>query len=90
MQFSSFLPHVHIATFARTRTRAHPAILCFYLHMFTHRRKLFVNQLLRGEGFTPFLPSPLPSPTVLQLYSLFVFDARCAGERRAMACHAEG
>ena len=42
-----------------------------------------MNQLFRGEGFTPFLPSPLPSPVVLQLYSLFVFHTRCARECRA-------
>lgn len=49
-----FQTHVHFAILARTRTRAHPTILCFYLHLFTLPLKGVVIQLISGEGFTPF------------------------------------
>ena len=50
---SLFQTHVHFAILARTRTRAHPAILCFYLHLFTGRAQLICAQRNKGEGFCP-------------------------------------
>lgn len=73
-----FQTHVHFAILARTRTRAHPAILCFYLHLFTDPSELVVIQLIRGEGFAPFfLHLCLHRPCCnFILYSFFIHAAQ--------------
>ena len=84
-QYTEFLfpPHVHIATFARTCTRAHPAIICFFLHLFTCAWKVFVNQLFRGEGIAPFFLHLFLHRLRcnFMLYPLFIHSAAGDGAR---------
>ena len=89
IQFFSLHP-MYISPRSRVRVRARIQLFCVFTFTCSPIGGKCMNQLFRGEGFTPFLPSPLPSPAVLKLYSLFVFHTRCARVRRAMACHGEG
>ena len=87
-----FQTHVHFAILARTRTRAHPAILCFYLHLFTDPSELVVIQLIRGEGFTPFFLHLCLHRLCcnFMLYPFFIHRAARVGARWLVTAVCEG
>lgn len=60
---------------ARTHTRAHQAIFELCIHLFTTSLQNAVCKWIKGEGFTPIFPSPLPSPNVLGVYALCILHA---------------
>lgn len=89
---SLFQTHVHFAILARTRTHAHPAILCFYLHLFTDPSELVVIQLIRGEGFTPFFLHLCLHRLCcnFMLYPFFIHRAARVGARWLVMAVCEG
>ena len=76
-----FFTHVHSPPLAHTHTRAHQAILDFCVHLFTTAIQNTVCKWVKGEGFTPIFPSPMPSPKVLGIYAPCIFHALWSDKR---------